>query len=75
MISNKIKGTPNRDFHRKWAPNHACVEAMVRSAGFSIVAHPGHEIYVCEPNPDEPHVGKQLREAELQSLFATGGRR
>ena len=70
FIEHSLAGDPTN----WWAPNHACVEAMVRSAGFSVVARPGHEIYVCEPNPDEPHVGKQLREAELQSLFATGGR-
>jgi tRNA (mo5U34)-methyltransferase len=70
FIEHSLAGDPTN----WWAPNHACVEAMVRSAGFSIVARPGHEIYLCEPNPDEPHVGKQLREAELQGLFATGGR-
>jgi tRNA (mo5U34)-methyltransferase len=70
FIEHSLAGDPTN----WWAPNHACVEAMVRSAGFSIVARPGHEIYVCEPNLDEPHVGKQLRAAELQALFATGGR-
>ncbi|MEZ4732819.1 MAG: TIGR04290 family methyltransferase [Caldilineaceae bacterium] len=34
-----------------WAPNHACVEAMLRSSGMRILTHPGHEIYLCEPNP------------------------
>jgi tRNA (mo5U34)-methyltransferase len=32
-----------------WAPNHACVEALLRSAGFRIVARPEHEFYFCEP--------------------------
>lgn len=32
-----------------WAPNHACVEAMLRSAGLTVTARPAHEIYVCEP--------------------------
>jgi tRNA (mo5U34)-methyltransferase len=56
-----------------WAPNHACVEAMARSAGFRVVARPGHEIYVCEPDPDEAAVGKRLREGELQDLFSPRG--
>jgi tRNA (mo5U34)-methyltransferase len=30
-----------------WAPNRACMEAMLRSAGFDIVAHPEDEVYVC----------------------------
>jgi tRNA (mo5U34)-methyltransferase len=30
-----------------WAPNRACVEAMLRSAGFVITAHPEDEVYLC----------------------------
>ncbi len=30
-----------------WAPNRACTEAMLRSAGFAIVSHPEEEVYVC----------------------------
>ncbi|HEU0012431.1 MAG TPA: TIGR04290 family methyltransferase [Longimicrobium sp.] len=30
-----------------WAPNRACSEAMLRSAGFAIVAHPEDEVYLC----------------------------
>jgi len=32
-----------------WIPNRACVEAMLRSAGFEIVGKPEDEVYVCEP--------------------------
>jgi tRNA (mo5U34)-methyltransferase len=32
-----------------WIPNRACVEAMLRSAGFDIVGHPEDEVYVCRP--------------------------
>src|SRR5437763_3469421 len=43
-----------------WVPNRACVEAMLRSSGFSIEAHPEDEVYVCrwqpvETPPDGPH--------------------
>lgn len=31
-----------------WVPNAACVEAMLRSSGFRIVAHPEQEVYVCQ---------------------------
>jgi tRNA (mo5U34)-methyltransferase len=31
-----------------WAPNAAGVEAMLRSAGLRILAHPGHEMWLCE---------------------------
>ncbi len=30
-----------------WIPNRSCVEAMLRSAGFSIEAHPEREVYLC----------------------------
>ncbi|WP_425485430.1 TIGR04290 family methyltransferase [Chthonobacter rhizosphaerae] len=30
-----------------WAPNRACSEAMLRSAGFTILAHPEEEVFVC----------------------------
>jgi tRNA (mo5U34)-methyltransferase len=30
-----------------WAPNRACVEAMLRSSGFVIAAHPEDEVYLC----------------------------
>jgi tRNA (mo5U34)-methyltransferase len=32
-----------------WIPNHACIEAILRSAGFNVTARPGHEIYFCKP--------------------------
>jgi tRNA (mo5U34)-methyltransferase len=30
-----------------WAPNSACVEAMLRSSGFEIMQHPESEVYIC----------------------------
>lgn len=30
-----------------WVPNRACVEAMLRSAGFEILDRPEEEVYVC----------------------------
>ena len=43
-----------------WVPNRACVEAMLRSAGFRIEARPEHEVYLCRwqsvgTPPDGPH--------------------
>lgn len=34
-----------------WIPNRAAMEAMLRSAGLTIVAHPEAETWVCEPAP------------------------
>src|SRR3954469_11759633 len=32
-----------------WAPNHACITALLRSSGAEIIDRPGHEIYFCVP--------------------------
>ena len=34
-----------------WIPNRACAEAMLRSAGFTIVDHPEEEVYICRRSP------------------------
>jgi tRNA (mo5U34)-methyltransferase len=31
-----------------WVPNRACVEAMLRSSGFSILARPEPEVFLCQ---------------------------
>jgi tRNA (mo5U34)-methyltransferase len=43
FIENCYAGDPTN----WWIPNLACAEAMLRSAGFRIVAHPEREVYVC----------------------------
>ena len=43
-----------------WAPNHACVNAMLRSSGFDVVERPGHELYVCRPRGLPPRVRREL---------------
>ncbi len=30
-----------------WIPNRAAVEAMIRSAGYAVVAHPEAEVFIC----------------------------
>ena len=53
-----------------WAANHACVEAMLRSSGLRIDARPGHEIYLCSPDPDSG----PTREWYLSQLASATGR-
>jgi tRNA (mo5U34)-methyltransferase len=43
FIERSLAGDPTN----WWAPTHACVEAMARSAGLEVVARPGHELYLC----------------------------
>jgi tRNA (mo5U34)-methyltransferase len=58
------------DITNWWAPNHAAVEAMLRSSGMKVVARPGHEIYLCEPDSDNPSCMTTWNSHELAS--ATG---
>ncbi len=53
-----------------WAPNHAGVEAMLRSAGMRVASRPGHEIYLAEPDPRHPSCVATWNAGELKS--ATG---
>jgi tRNA (mo5U34)-methyltransferase len=53
-----------------WAPNHAAVEAMLRSSGLRVLSNPGHEIYLAEPDPSHPSCVSSWNAAEL--LSATG---
>jgi tRNA (mo5U34)-methyltransferase len=50
-----------------WAPNHAAVEAMLRSAGMKVTGRPGHEIYLCEPDAEHPSSVATWNAAELKS--------
>ena len=52
FIENKYCGDPTN----WWVPNRACSEALLRSAGFKIVAHPEDEVFICRWQPtDETH--------------------
>jgi tRNA (mo5U34)-methyltransferase len=53
-----------------WCPNHAGAQAMLRAAGMEVIARPGHEIYICAPNPDRPSSVTTWNAAEI--LAATG---
>jgi tRNA (mo5U34)-methyltransferase len=53
FIENRYASDPTN----WWIPNSACAEAMLRSAGFEIFAHPEAEVYLCRwqelTNPPE----------------------
>ncbi len=53
-----------------WAPNHACVEAMLRAAGMQVMGQLGHEIYLAAHAPYNPSCVSTWNRAEL--LAATG---
>jgi len=63
FIEHRFAGDPTN----WWVPNHAGVEAMLRSSGLRIVGRPAEEIYLCEPDPllagDDTDSEAQLRSA------------
>lgn len=56
-----------------WVPNHAGVQAMLRSAGLRVTKHPAHELYLCEPDPDAPSPARTWNAPELHAATGTGG--
>jgi tRNA (mo5U34)-methyltransferase len=46
FIERRLEG----DETNWWAPNHACVEALLRASGFEVLARPEHEFYLCKPS-------------------------
>jgi tRNA (mo5U34)-methyltransferase len=43
FIEKRYSGDPTN----WWIPNRACVEAMLRSAGFELIEHPESEVFIC----------------------------
>jgi tRNA (mo5U34)-methyltransferase len=62
FIEHRLAG----DATNWWAPSHACVESLLRSAGFKILARPEHEFYLCGITEHAPP-------ADLQRLLHTLG--
>ena len=50
FIERKYAGDPTN----WWIPNRACVEALLRSAGFEIDARPEDEVFVCRRGTPDP---------------------
>ena len=53
-----------------WAANHAAVEAMLRSSGLRVIHRPGHEIYLCAPDPQAALV-RRLYASQLAAATGT----
>lgn len=66
FIEHKLAG----DITNWWAPNHAGIEAMMRSCGLKVTHRPGHEIYICEPDLSNKNLIHVWNKSEY--LSATG---
>ncbi|HEY8580169.1 MAG TPA: TIGR04290 family methyltransferase, partial [Beijerinckiaceae bacterium] len=53
FIEHRYAGDPTN----WWAPNNACAEAMLRSAGFTIESQPEQEVYICRRREEVWHDG------------------
>jgi tRNA (mo5U34)-methyltransferase len=67
FIERSLAGDPTN----WWAANHAAVLALLRSCGMAVHAQPGHEIYVCRPDPQCDRVSALLAAQELSQIFGT----
>jgi tRNA (mo5U34)-methyltransferase len=65
FLERRLAGDPTN----WWAPDHACVEAMLRSCGLEVVERPGDELYVCRPAPG----GEEARARNAPELGAATG--
>jgi tRNA (mo5U34)-methyltransferase len=63
FIERKFSGDPTN----WWVPNHAGIEALLRSSGLRVKARPGHEMYLCVPS--KRHAAKRaIYASQLASL-------
>lgn len=70
FLEHKFAGDPTN----WWVPNRAGVEAMLRSGGLRVTASPGHELYLCEPDPEHPSCVATWNAAELHAAAGLGPR-
>ncbi|MFN2475469.1 MAG: TIGR04290 family methyltransferase [Chthoniobacterales bacterium] len=62
FIEHRYAGDPTN----WWIPNRACSEAMLRSSGFEIIAHPEDEVFLCRvrEQQDESDLTRATRQAK-----------
>ena len=69
FVERKLAG----DETNWWAPNAACVEAMVRSTGLRVESHPAHETWFCA-HPDDAHSLRTSRSRRRPGAAKSGRR-
>lgn len=69
FIEHRFAGDPSN----WWVPNHAGIEAMLRSSGLRIVERPAEEIYLCEPSTTVDAERRQRLDGMDAALEAVNG--
>lgn len=62
FIEHRFAGDPTN----WWIPNHASIEAMLRTVGFRVLSYPTDETYWCEAAPIPP----EMNQAEFAAAVA-----
>lgn len=65
FIERRLAGDPTN----WWAPNHSCIEAMLRTCGLNVTARPGHEMYIAEPDESLTAVVNDWNRSEYLSAI------
>ena len=65
FIQNRLEKDPTN----WWAPNHACILALLETCGLEVVSNPGHEIYITQPNEELTAVAKGWNRSEFLSAI------
>ncbi len=71
FIEHRFAGDPTN----WWAPNHACVEAMLRASGLKVAKALPHELYLAEPDPEHPSSVTTWNREEILSATGANGHR
>jgi len=69
FIEHEFGGDPTN----WWAPNHACIEAMLRTCGMRILSRPDHEVYVCERDLSKPSPAERWDSADFLAAISLIG--
>lgn len=67
FIEHRLAGDPTN----WWAPNHAAVLSLLRSAGMRVIHQPGDEMYVCEPDPENAGYVQTWGRTEFEAATGT----
>lgn len=70
FVEHRFNGDPTN----WWIVNHAGAEAMLRSSGLRVIGRPGHEFYLCEPDPEHPSCVAGWNREEYLAATGYGGR-
>lgn len=69
FIEQNLAGDPTN----WWAANHACVAAMLRSAGILVEKRIAPEIYLCKPGASHSTCPRELLDAEYEAAIQRVG--